>query len=257
MDEVKQKFRSLENAFSRFIKDFGGEVLDEINPLDPKKPKNADYIFREQNVVAELKRLDKDYYQTNADVERLMRQVEKRIVSGYITESELSQYLSKKREPEKITDVILSGVRSTVKGKIRSAEKQIRKIKEDFKMPDAKGLLLLANDKSYFTQLTPLIYIHVTEKLLSERPDTPIDGFVYFVTNKNYELQTEKENGIIWINNYLRKGQEEFAGFIDTLGINWAEFVCRNTGGTIERINHFDEEAIGEKLEFLKVISPN
>ena len=257
MDEIKQKFHSLENAFNRFIKDFGGEFIDEINPQDPNKLKNADYIFRQQNVVAELKRFDKNYYQTNADVERLMKQVEKSIANGYISESELSQYLSKETEPDKITDVILSGVRGTVEDKIRSAEKQIKKIKEVFKMPDAKRLLLLANDKSYFTQLTPLIYIHITEKLLSERPDTPIDGFVYFATNKNYELPTEKENGIIWINNYLRKGQEEFAGFIDKLGISWAEFVCRNTGGTIGRTNHFDEEVINERLESLKVISPD
>ena len=256
MDEIKQKFQTLENAFNSFVKDFGGEVYDELNSRGHNKPKNADYIFKQENVVAELKRFDKDYYQTENDVERVMKKIEKSISNGYISELELSQYLNKEKESEKFIDVILSDIRGNVEIVIRSAEKQIKKTKESFKMEHAKGLLLLANDKSYFAQLTPLIYIYTAEKLLSERPDTPIDGFVYFATNKNYELPTEKEIGIIWINCYLKKGQEEFANFIDNLGLKWAEFVSKETGGRIKNMDKWNEEEIHENLECLKVILP-
>ena len=147
-------------------------------------------------------------------------------------------------------------LRGNIEGIISSAEKQINGNKVKFNMPDAKGLLFLANDKSYFTQFTPLVYISITEKLLSERPNTPINGFVYFVTNKQYELPAEQENGIIWINNYLKQGQNEFAGFIDNIGLKWIEFVGKETGGKIADIKKWDEEIINEKLESLKVISP-
>lgn len=67
MDEIKQKFQSLENAFNQFVKKFGGELISELMPRSGNISDNADYLFRQQNIVVELKCLEKDHYHQNKD----------------------------------------------------------------------------------------------------------------------------------------------------------------------------------------------
>ena len=49
----------VEKAFADFVRGFGGEVVEDIVGASPDF-RNADYLFRSNRVVAELKRVVED-----------------------------------------------------------------------------------------------------------------------------------------------------------------------------------------------------
>jgi hypothetical protein len=50
----------VEQAMARVIRGAGGEIVSDLLPARANLAKNADYVFREYGVIAELKRLEKD-----------------------------------------------------------------------------------------------------------------------------------------------------------------------------------------------------
>src|SRR3954470_23850575 len=52
----------VEAVFNDFVEDFGEELISKLFISQGRSPKNADYFFRDRSVVAELKCLEKDYF---------------------------------------------------------------------------------------------------------------------------------------------------------------------------------------------------
>lgn len=48
------------SAFTSFVKELGGECVEDLLPDQSSKASNADYVFRGENVIAELKCLEDD-----------------------------------------------------------------------------------------------------------------------------------------------------------------------------------------------------
>ena len=48
----------IEQSFDRFVERFGGTKISDLISDQANMPLNADYIFRDHNVVAELKTLE-------------------------------------------------------------------------------------------------------------------------------------------------------------------------------------------------------
>ena len=55
----------VESAFNEFVEEFGGELISKAVPANPEE--NADYLFRDEGVVAELKCLQKDFFAAGYD----------------------------------------------------------------------------------------------------------------------------------------------------------------------------------------------
>src|SRR5882757_5154499 len=129
----------VEVAFHDFIAEFGGEVLPE-----PTDTKIADYFFRKQNIVAELKCLMID--QTEAMNSKLTP-----VVLAWIKEHGQpppgydGEYLKIGEAPKEISDVWLDILKTPLEGVVKDANRQIRDTKERLNTPDAKGLLLVFN----------------------------------------------------------------------------------------------------------------
>jgi hypothetical protein len=51
---------SVDDALERVVRRVGGELVADLLPQNANLQKNADYVFREHNVIGELKRLEKD-----------------------------------------------------------------------------------------------------------------------------------------------------------------------------------------------------
>lgn len=134
---MKNKF---EAVFNEFVTDFGGEMLTE-----PSDTKIADYVFRKQNIVAELKCLMED--QTSAMNKKVTRVVQEWLKKhkklppgGYDGES-----LEIAKAPKEIADRWLEILKAPIENSIRDANRQIRETKRRLNLPEAKGLLLIFN----------------------------------------------------------------------------------------------------------------
>ena len=113
-----------EALFRKFVKEFGGEVLPE-----PSDAKIADYLFRNQNIVAELKCLVCDQ---TAPMNNKLTQVVKDVVKQ--NESLLSLCHGKPLEiakaPKEISDPWLDILTAPLENIIKDANRQIRSTKE-------------------------------------------------------------------------------------------------------------------------------
>src|SRR5882762_2924216 len=73
----------VENSFNEFIKEFGGELVSELLPANPPFD-NADYLFRNEQVVMELKCLEQEVLELKEYKSRLNTLFESWIQNGLL-----------------------------------------------------------------------------------------------------------------------------------------------------------------------------
>ena len=219
----------VEGSFNEFIKEFGGELVSELIPPGPNLPRNADYLFRENRVVAELKCLEKDLFGTE-DRERLQKLMHKWTSRDMIAGPLLLRWsLGRDRLPAECQQDMINLVERTFETAIRSAKKQIESTKDYFELPQARGLLLLANDGNYFLQHHE--FFSLTCRLLANRfPNSCIDGFVYFTPNMPTHMPGHKLERVLWIPAYQAEGNKSLSEFVNMLGAKWHRFYQRRIG---------------------------
>jgi len=131
------KAEGLENDVEKFVQSVGGEAIPESNETPC-----ADFLFREQNIVAELKTLEKEARQEHD------RKLQAR-VNDWMQRRVLVVYGRPTIELQNVPPICqrewLSILQRPVEKIIRDANKQIRSTKKSLQLASAKGLLLIAN----------------------------------------------------------------------------------------------------------------
>lgn len=189
--KAQEEFEAL---FKCFVKEFGGEVLPETS-----EAKIADYLFRKQNIVAELKCLVIDQ---TAPMNIKLTQVVKNVVKK--NESLLSLCDGKPLEiakaPREISAPWLDILTAPLEGIIESANRQIRSTKAQLTLPSARGLLLIFNHGNVLHNRPKDFRLLVAKVLRKKLPSrelrfTHIHGVVYF----SYEtVKTQEQNMSFW-----------------------------------------------------------
>lgn len=241
-------------SFAEFVREFGGEVIDDFLPKDPHSPKNADYVFRKDNVVAELKCLEKDSFNDEEDVERLGRLIQKWTTNGTVDGYTAFRWvLGQEHLPAECYREMVELAARTIKTAVRSAKKQIERMKEQSGLPQANGLLLLANDGNYFLQHQH--FIGLTCQVM-QHPDfinSSIDGFVYFTANMPMSMPRQEREMLLWSPSYRDENNESLSKFVNALGARWFSFYQRKIGQEevpIIQIEDFDEGI--DALKFMR-----
>jgi hypothetical protein len=135
-----------------------------------------------------------------------------------------------------------------VKDAVEKANKQIKETKKHFGLPDARGLLILANDGNY--SLTPQISMNILGNLLP-RAFTGIDSFIYFTPNMRLASSRYDRQLHVWISGAARPGANAIdADFMNKIQAGWAQYLARLTG---EDVTVFSEED-PDSLEHLKFV---
>lgn len=168
--------KDFEGQFRDFVRGFGGAVLPENDA------KSADFLFSQDNVVAELKTLEEDARREHATkLQALVNDWMRRrllIVFGRTTIS--LQKLNPVCQREWL-DIL----QPPVENLIRKGNRQIRSTKQSLKLPNAKGLLLIANDGNLL-HTSPTDYMILVSRVLQKKRQNGeqrfphILGVVYF-----------------------------------------------------------------------------
>jgi len=235
----KTKF---EAVFRRFVKDFGGEIV----PEEGDGQRSADYVFRQHNVVAELKCLVVD--QTVDTLEKLFEIIDqRRSGAGMQTQTHGSgpvppPLTSALGEKFTIPDegfqrawqkILLTPIENIV----RDANEQIRATKKRLSIPLAHGVVLIFNESNSLYAERPqdfaLLAGEVIQKPHSGKRRFPhIHGMVYFSfqTIKTFDEQTQKYMPF-WVPAQVRgDAVEEVKRFQDDLKRGWCQYVERMSG---------------------------
>mgnify|MGYP001613309025 CR=1 FL=1 len=171
----------VEETFNTFVEDFGGELVDKLFEGVGERPNNADYFFRNRTVVAELKCLKKNYFNDQKVGEKLNAMMNSWVKQGLLQPENIKDGMFQTGDlPPQCTIEVFKAFSSPTKEAVEKANKQIKETRKYFGVPDAKGLLILANDGNY--SINPQLMVQILENLFKSR-FTSIDSFIFFTPN--------------------------------------------------------------------------
>jgi hypothetical protein len=145
----------VEQAMARVIRSAGGELVSDLLPAGPNLPNNADYLFREYNVIAELKRLEKD-----RDESAEFREKRNQLYRTWMDQGKVppppaigTVRIELRNLPLDCALEFISLYREPIRNRISGTNKQIKSTKRLLNMEDAVGLLIFVHDGDY--SITP------------------------------------------------------------------------------------------------------
>lgn len=210
---------------------------ETLSPHGPSLDKLADYLFRNRNIIGELKCLTADQTAAmNLKVEQLVR--------AWVQKNKkppTQEFLSIATAPAEIQTPWLNYLRTHVENFVRKANRQIRSTKGLYGLPTAKGLLLvfnqsnpLHNNPKDFRQL--LVSVLRKRKTSGERAFPHIHGAVYFPFET---IKSHDQNMNFWTPLQLKTGPEEDAEpmrqFQEDMQQAWYAYLHKTTGRTIRQ----------------------
>jgi len=234
------KSNPFEQYFRDFVASFGGTVLDEA-----PTGKTADYLFKDWNVIAELKtmledssdEMNKKIGAVVNDWTRETGQLPTGTVAG-------SQYIveMKSVEPE-IVSKWFNMLRQAVERYIKEADHQIRDTKIREQMPNARGIILIGNlFNKYHNE--PEDFRRIVADILRKKGSNGelrfphIQGAVYFSAG---EVKSAKENMYFWTPMQMKRTPDEdvtdIVNFQRNLRQCWYEYITQTTGIQIRQHN--------------------
>jgi hypothetical protein len=246
--KLTQKVK-VEKVFTDFVKSEGGESLDEKFKGTPNVQLNADYLFNQHNIIAELKCLEVDSLNSNSGQERMFRSISKHLQNGDLSKHQIAELLTKNKLPEPAYRDLCNAVRETIDTAIKKANKQIISTKTLLSKPESRGFLFLVNDGNQV--LSPKHMVHIIANLMeSKYINSSIDGFVYLTVNFPGINEDTKEELVYWVPGY-RVENSDLVDFINQLGRKWHVFYNHVNNFDISESHHVTGE---EALDYLRKI---
>jgi hypothetical protein len=172
----------IEREFANCVRKIGGEVLvDRFGPSPVFE--NADYAFPQDGVIAELKCLERD-----TRTEPTFKQRVSALHMQWIREGKVPPLpygggtwrVNTRNLPRECAVQIENILTKRLQRVVEKANSQIKRTKEVLGLPDAKGLLLLANDGDMIFELGGVL--HSLHRVLHGK-FRQISSIVYFTVN--------------------------------------------------------------------------
>jgi hypothetical protein len=213
-----------EPLFEGFIRNFGGSLVREhIDNRNP--PKNADYFFRSPQIIAELKCIERDAVTAdeNQKLQRLFESwMRRRLIFVMGTRT-----ISLREVPQICQWEWLALLNASRKRRLAEANEQIKKTKSLLAMPDAKGVLFLANEAR--TMFDPADEMNLAAIILnSKKPDgrniySHLHWIVYFSVNP-IDVTPDRVGRNFWLPCFREHGDTEMSEFLARLRDNWFKY---------------------------------
>lgn len=219
-DEFRSFDFDVEELFDEFVVSVGGKLIKEIVDDSPTF-QNADYLFRQEKVILELKTLENDHLAGGGLLDRFHKALGKAndIVidePGYYPDLALPT-------PSAFRGVTEEPLRRTLK----KANRQLKETAAHFEMEDAQKVILVNNDG--LLSLGPEETVATLASILS-REFSSTDGFVYFTTNI-WIRGAEDEPVQLWAPNCAEHTDPSLIDFLKRLGYQWFDFLGDKIGG--------------------------
>jgi hypothetical protein len=236
-----------EAVFRAFVEDFGGEVIPE------GAERSADYVFRQYNVVAELKCLVVDQA---AGVLRKRDELLSLHRVARSVEPGPDDILLPVRSPDGEEFAVLYNesfekawvkvLHAPIESLVRDAHRQIRATKERLSIPSAHGVMLVFNEGNFLHVGSPQHFARLLGYVIQkgeadERRFPHIQGAVCFSfrTVETFDEQTQRFMPF-WLPAQVRGDSvEAVKHFQDDLKKGWYQYIKRMSGVSV--VSHHRE----------------
>ena len=238
----------IEPAFNAFVKQYGGELVSASVGFSPDFP-NADYLFRKENIVAELKVLTEDKLHDPEMQKKFGNLFRSWIERGIIPPQQMPRFINSKDYPVSCQKEVYDIWSPPVEQQLKKANLQIRETKKRLGIETAKGLLLIANDGNF--ALPPLVLIHILFKSIKSKFRS-IDGFVFFSANIFMRVAETESPTLPWFAGTRGDGDEALGLFTKNLGDAWGVFLEKYQGVKMDKLGNSGTDG----LEYLRFWNP-
>ena len=206
----------IEKEFDTFVAKSKGQLVREILGPNPTFD-NADYLFANEHVVAELKCLKDNKLEDPVQMGR-MEQLWASWRSRGMVAGDIPETIQGGTIPLECNQELFSLCSKPLKRVLEKANKQIRQTKRALNLMNHHGLLLLANDGNF--ALPPTTLVAIVAKLLEHRY-SEIEDFVVFSANMISSTPGGDPPCYLWISGSTSKGPKVPVEFVDQLGLAW------------------------------------
>lgn len=232
--------KDIETLWDNFVPRIGGRRVLEIVGQGVTFA-NADYVFSDDNIVAELKVLSTDLLRTNAGQDAIGVLMDKWRAEGLINFRIYGTRLIRSSDlPKQCQLELASHLGKRLLRVIRDANDQIKSTKAHLGMNDAHGLLLLVNDGAYhlsadmlrFTLTRALRPRHDREGKPTDVPNKSIDNVVALTIGMPSQTPGIPVPTQLWLPAFRdsRQISEEFS---KRLAEGWFNYVADVIGGPV------------------------
>lgn len=214
----------IEQTWDTFVNQWGGRKVSDLLPKSPSFD-NADYIFCEQGIVAELKELQTELTQSDGyqnKFENLMQRL--------ITENPSWRPLLLGGDglyPSWFSLEYVRLFRPPITRIIKKANRQLRETKEHFRIKSPTGILLFVNDG--FTSLAPEFVMMIASDALVHSYRS-IDCFVYITVNSYVDVPGSDLANLMWAPLYSDRASDDLVEFVNMLGRDWFNYLEKIIG---------------------------
>jgi len=237
----------VEEAFSDFVEEYGGVVSDRV--LEKRhKASNADFIFHESKVIAELKILKEDPFSSAEFRKSRNKKIQQWVQNGDITLEALKAVKTLGDLPPKCYRDAEKLYTRSVKTHLEKANQQIKSTKQTEQIEDYKGLLILVSDGNYLLQPKD-IRLAVGRLLANPNRFRSINSVLYMTVNVTTERPNEPAPARLWVGLYrdLDNMENEVpAKFLDDLYDKWADYFFSVTGIVLNKISEVNDQGLSE-----------
>ena len=209
----------IEPTWRQFVRQIGGKVIDDDLP-QPRSFENADFLFPEISVIAELKEIETEFSSSPR-----FRNGYSSLMKRVMAENPSWRPLllgGDESYPNCFTQEFIRLFRPPLSRILKKANRQLRETKTHFKIQSATGILLLVNDG--LQSIGPnLIRAQTSELLLHSY--SSIDCCVLMTINSYIEIAGSDVPRMLWVPTYSDRAPDALVDFIDTLGRKWFDYI--------------------------------
>jgi hypothetical protein len=205
----------IETVFDEFVLTFrNGQLIRDLMTAPSKMPRNADYLFAADSVIAELKCMEKNPMEASDWRSRLVTAFEATgldDIKGRLVRGEPL--------PDAVKARLFHLLRQAIRNVVKNGNRQIRTSKQVLHEEGAKGVLLVANDNNYGFE--PETMSAVISDAVACLGDSHIDAVVYFTPNVFHRIPGSDVAWIIWEPSYGDETDTGLLEFVNDMGRRW------------------------------------
>lgn len=191
-----------EPHWNDFVQSIGGQLVGAL--IKRQGVQNADYMFEDGKVFAELKILETEFAYTEQAMARLNALAERSLAESW--------------DAQKLTREVINVLRIPIQRIIKKANRQLRETKKELGREDWNGLLICVNDS--YRGIPPVLTVAIISDILAGANYSSITGFVY-LTNHYIEIAESPDAVLLWDQRFDERASEEFRDWVINLGRKW------------------------------------
>jgi hypothetical protein len=207
IDYSEQQGCADEKHWRDFVESVGGELIDTL--ITTPGVEQADFLFRKENVVIELKVLETEFMSGETMQKRIGR-----AFSSHPGSDPGDPHQPLRRELLTIFGAPLQRI-------VKKANRQIRSTVQELGLSGAQGLVVCVNNN--FRAPPPMLVMGLLCDALGGAHYNSIHGLIY-QTNHYVELPTSPYAHLLWVPAYSERANEALVSFVDNLGRKWRQY---------------------------------